>query len=288
MAASNEVPFVKGHGTGNDFVVIPDLDGTRGISTEQVRFLCDRRAGIGADGVLRVVRTEHLNEAVPGIESSEFFMDYRNADGSLAEMCGNGARVFVRYLKAAGLVTGSEVTIGTRGGVVNALMHEDESITIDMGRADLVGVGGGLTVSVGDRIWAATGVHIPNPHAVVFVESLEEAGDLLCAPLVAPQEVFPDGVNVEFVARIGPDHVAMRVHERGVGETLSCGTGACAVAWVARRNTGAGSTGKLPISTMRVDVPGGSLRITETAEGNLLLNGPAYLVARGTVLLRAN
>ncbi len=288
MAAINEVPFLKGHGTGNDFVVIPDLDGVRGLSADQVRFLCDRHTGIGADGVLRVVRTEYAPESVPGSGAAEFFMDYRNADGSLAEMCGNGARVFVRYLKAAGLITGSEVTIGTRGGVVNASMHEDESITIDMGRADPVDVGEGLTVSVGGRTWAATGVHIPNPHAVVFVESLEEAGDLLCAPLVAPQEVFPDGVNVEFVARIGPDHVAMRVHERGVGETLSCGTGACAVAWVARRNTGAGSTGKLPISTMRVDVPGGSLRITETAEGNLLLNGPAYLVARGTVLLRAN
>lgn len=285
MAALNEVPFVKGHGTGNDFVIIPDLDGVRGLSDEQVRVLCDRHTGIGADGVLRVVRTEHFSDSVPGSGAAEFFMDYRNADGSLAEMCGNGARVFVRYLKAAGLITGSEVTIGTRGGVVNASMHEDESITIDMGRADPVGVGEGLTVSVGDRIWAATGVHLPNPHVVVFVESLEEAGDLLRAPLVAPQGVFPDGVNVEFVTRIGPDHVAMRVHERGVGETLSCGTGACAVVWVARRSTGAGRSGELPPSAMRVDVPGGSLLITETVEGNLLLNGPADLVARGTVLL---
>ena len=160
-----------------------------------------------------------------------------------------------------------------------------QSITIDMGRADSVGAGKGLTVSVGERKWAATGVRVPNPHAVVFVESLEEAGDLLRAPLVAPEAVFPDGVNVEFVTRIGPGHFAMRVHERGVGETLSCGTGACAVAWVARRNTGAGTTGEVQPSTMRVDVPGGSLHITETEEGNLLLNGLADLVARGTVLL---
>ncbi len=288
MAAMIEVPFVKGHGTGNDFVVIPDLDGVRGLSAEQVRFLCDRHTGIGADGVLRVIRTEYAPESVHRSGGVEFFMDYRNADGSLAEMCGNGARVFVRYLKAAGLITGSEVAIGTRGGVVNASMHEDESITIDMGRADSVSVGEGLTVSVGKRTWAATGVHVPNPHAVVFVESLEDAGDLLRAPLVTPQEVFPDGVNVEFVTRIGADHVAMRVHERGVGETLSCGTGACAVAWVARRGAHDGTRGELTAGSMQVDVPGGSLRITEKAEGNLLLNGPADLVARGTVLLWAN
>jgi diaminopimelate epimerase len=285
MATINEVPFVKGHGTGNDFVVIPDLDGIRGLSAEQVRFLCDRHTGIGADGVLRVVRTEHAPDSGLGSDGAEFFMDYRNADGSLAEMCGNGARVFVRYLKAAGLITGSEVTIGTRGGIVNASMLVDQSITIDMGRADSVGVGERLTVSVGERTWAATGVHVPNPHAVVFVESLEDAGDLLHRPQVAPPAVFADGVNVEFVTRIGPDHVAMRVYERGVGETLSCGTGACAVAWVARRSADAGTAGELPTGTMQVDVRGGSLRITETAEGNLLLNGPADLVARGTVLL---
>lgn len=285
MAALNDVPFVKGHGTGNDFVVIPDLDGVRGLSADQVRFLCDRHTGIGADGVLRIIRTEYAPESVPGSGGVEFFMDYRNADGSVAEMCGNGARVFVRYLQAAGLITGSEVAIGTRGGVVNASLHEDESITIDMGRAVGVGVGEGLTVRVGERTWAATGVHVPNPHAVVFVESLKDAGDLLRAPLVTPQEVFPDGVNVEFVTRIGPDHVAMRVHERGVGETLSCGTGACAVAWVARRSTVVGTRSELTAGTMRVDVPGGCLRITETAGGNLLLNGPADLIARGTVRL---
>ena len=285
MATINEVPFVKGHGTGNDFVVMPDLDGTRGLTAGQVRFLCDRHTGIGADGVLRVVRTEHAPDSVPRADGVEFFMDYRNADGSLAEMCGNGARVFVRYLKAAGLITGSEVTIGTRGGIVSASMHADQSITIDMGRAVPAGAGEEITVSVGGRTWAATGVHVPNPHAVVFVESLEDAGDLFHGPQVDPQTAFPSGVNVEFVTRIGPDHVAMRVHERGVGETLSCGTGACAVAWVARRSASAGTTGESRTGTMRVDVPGGSLRITETVEGHLLLNGPADLVARGTVLL---
>jgi diaminopimelate epimerase len=289
MATINEVPFVKGHGTGNDFVVIPDLDGTRGISAGQVRFLCDRHAGIGADGVLRVVRTEHAGEAVPGIESCEFFMDYRNADGSLAEMCGNGARVFVRYLKAAGHITGSEVVIGTRAGAVTAAIHEDQSITIDMGAATPTGPAEGVTVSANGREWQGAGVLMPNPHAVVFVDDLADAGDLLAAPGIVPSTAFPEGVNVEFVVVQGPGHVAMRVHERGVGETRSCGTGACAVAWVVGQRWPIGAGGEdahaRESNSIRVDVPGGTLRVTETGDGHLLLTGPADLVARGTVLL---
>lgn len=282
MARLNEVPFIKGHGTGNDFVIIPDIDGHLDLTAEQVRWLCDRHVGIGGNGVLRVVRTEH----VPGFEDfapvAEFFMDYRNADGSLAEMCGNGARVFVRYLDATGLVTDNDVVIATRGGLRSVTINRDRTITIDMGMATTPRVRALPHVSVGGRSWPATGVLVPNPHAVVFVAELEEAGDLAVAPDVAPGDVFPDGVNVEFVVDRGPNHVAMRVHERGVGETLSCGTGACAVAWAARRRAGADETGE---STWQVDVPGGTVHVTETPSGSLLLTGPADLVARGTVLL---
>jgi diaminopimelate epimerase len=137
-------------------------------------------------------------------------------------------------------------------------------------------------VTVGGRTWPATGVLVPNPHAVVFVDDLDDAGDLAVAPDVAPDAVFPDGVNVEFVVAMGPNHVAMRVHERGVGETLSCGTGACAVAWAARRRDGDAGSGE---TSWRVDVPGGTVHVTETEAGSLLLTGPADLVARGTVLL---
>ena len=282
MARLNEVPFIKGHGTGNDFVIIPDIDGHLDLTAEQVRWLCDRHVGIGGNGVLRVVRTEH----VPGFEDfapvAEFFMDYRNADGSLAEMCGNGARVFVRYLDATGLVTDNDVVIATRGGLRSVTINRDRTITIDMGMATTPRARALPHVSVGGRSWPATGVLVPNPHAVVFVAELEEAGDLAVAPDVAPGDVFPDGVNVEFVVDRGPNHVAMRVHERGVGETLSCGTGACAVAWAARRRAGADETGE---STWQVDVPGGTVHVTETPSGSLLLTGPADLVARGTVLL---
>jgi diaminopimelate epimerase len=282
MARLNEVPFIKGHGTGNDFVIIPDIDGHLDLTPEQVRWLCDRHMGIGGNGVLRVVRTEH----VPGFEEfapvAEFFMDYRNADGSLAEMCGNGARVFVRYLDATGLVTDNDVTISTRGGLRSVTINRDRTITIDMGRATTPRAKALPHVSVGGRSWPATGVLVPNPHAVVFVDELADAGDLADAPEVAPTDVFPDGVNVEFVVDRGEKHVAMRVHERGVGETLSCGTGACAVAWAARRRDGDVGPGE---STWQVDVPGGTVHVTETAEGALLLTGPADLVARGTVLL---
>jgi len=282
VARLNEVAFVKGHGTGNDFVVIPDVDGHLDLTPDQVRWLCDRHMGVGGNGVLRVVRTEHVPQMAEFAAVAEFFMDYRNADGSLAEMCGNGARVFVRYLDATGLVTDNEVVIATRGGLCSTTINSDRSITIDMGRATTPTSSATPKVVVGDRSWAAVGVLVPNPHAVVFVEDLDEAGDLRAAPDVTPGDVFPEGVNVEFVVDRGPNHVAMRVHERGVGETLSCGTGACAVAWAARRRDDSGATGE---STTRVDVPGGTVTVTETAEGRLLLTGPADLVARGTLLL---
>ncbi|MDP1877375.1 MAG: diaminopimelate epimerase [Actinomycetota bacterium] len=282
MARLNELPFVKGHGTGNDFVVLPDVDGRLDLTPEQVRWLCDRRKGIGADGVLRVVRTEHEPEFAEFAPVAEYFMDHRNADGSTAEMCGNGARVFVRYLAATGLTTDNETVIATRGGLRSVTIESDRSITIDMGKATTTRMRALPIVAVGDRTWSATGVLVPNPHAVAFVDSLDDAGDLRQAPDVTPGGLFPDGVNVEFAVLRADRHVAMRVHERGVGETLSCGTGACAVAWAARRQFEPGLEGE---STWVVEVPGGTLRITETAEGAMLLNGPADLVARGTVLL---
>ena len=284
MARLREVPFVKGHGTGNDFVILPDLEGRLALSDDDIRWLCDRRRGLGADGVLRVVKAS----AMPGFggqaEYADYFMDYRNGDGSVAEMCGNGARVFVRYLDAVGLITDNETAIGTRAGVLPVVIGRDDAgevqITIAMGKASPLE--GSPEVSANDHTWQAIGVHLPNPHAIAFVDSLDQAGALLNAPEVSPAAMFPDEANVEFVVSRGHRHVAMRVHERGVGETLSCGTGACAVAWAARRHFEPESVGA---TTWRVDVPGGSLTVTESADGQFSLTGPASLVARGTVLL---
>lgn len=280
MTSFRELPFVKGHGTENDFVIIPDLDGQLELTAEQVRWLCDRRRGLGADGVLRVVRTEHMTDEAGPAGVAEFFMDYRNGDGSLAEMCGNGARVFVRYLHAAGLITRAEAVIGTRGGLRSCLIQDDGTITVDMGAAVRPAIE--PTVHHGGSAWPAAAVFVPNPHAVAFIDDLDALGDLSPSPVVSPDGAYPDGANVEFVVRRGERHFAMRVHERGVGETRSCGTGACAVAWAARRRDEPAFTGE---TTYRIDVPGGTVMVTESASGALLLTGPAELVARGTVLV---
>jgi len=265
------LPFVKGHGTENDFVLIPDIEGRLRLSAAAVAAICDRRAGIGGDGILRVVATEAEPDAAQYRGAARWFMDYRNADGSIAEMCGNGIRVFARYLVDAGLEPAGLIPIATRGGVRTVDCPATGSITVDMGPAQLPDLGE-ITVRVGERTWAARAVFMPNPHAVVFVDDLAEAGDLRSAPLVTPAEAYPDGVNVEFVVRVGPGHLALRVHERGSGETRSCGTGICAAAVAAGR--AGGPDGYL------VDVPGGRLAITET-DTTVFMTGPAELVATG-------
>ena len=278
MARNPELRFVKGHGTGNDFILIPDFEGEIEITPEQVRYLCDRHFGLGADGVIRVVRTARVPEVASMADSAEWFMDYRNADGSLSEMCGNGSRVFARYLDATGLITDAELQIATRGGIRKVSMESDLTITVDMGIPTTPP--GTAVVTVGSRQLPAVGVMIPNPHAVSFVESLDDAGDLRVSPGIAPASIFNEGANVEFVVVRGENHIAMRVFERGVGETLSCGTGACAAAFAYLRRIDA------PVgSQVRVDVTGGTLTIIETESGQLLMRGPADLVARGTVLL---
>jgi diaminopimelate epimerase len=232
-----------------------------------VRALCDRRSGIGADGVLRVLRGD-----VDG--GAGWFMDYRNADGSVSEMCGNGVRVFARYLASAGLVDPREkLAVDTRDGLKDVVFCDDGEISVDMGSPT---VGSHVKVEVDGRALAALAVDMGNPHAVSFVESLADAGSLREAPLFAAVD-FPEGVNVEFAVRQGQAALAMRVFERGVGETQSCGTGACAVAAVARHLArGEGW------SSYRVDVPGGTLTVDFDDRGHAHLKGPAVLVAEGT------
>ncbi|MDD2858056.1 MAG: diaminopimelate epimerase [Candidatus Nanopelagicales bacterium] len=283
MAALNEIPFIKGHGTANDFVIIADLEGRRDVTADEVRFLCDRHLGIGGDGLLRVVRTAHLPEFAHLADAAEFFMDYRNADGTVAEMCGNGVRVFIRYLDAVGLITDAEVVIGTRAGLRACRMNADLTVSVDMGPALQPEHPSIPLVAIQGELWPAVGVLMPNPHAVTFVDGLDEVGSLEQAPDVVPPTIFPDGVNVEFVVQRGPSHIAMRVHERGVGETRSCGTGACAAAWAgSQRYPGMDITGP---DGIQVDVPGGTVHVRQLDSGSLELTGPATLVARGTVLL---
>lgn len=214
-------------------------------------------------------------------DEAEWFMDYRNADGSVAEMCGNGVRVFARYLQHAGHVTAGEVAVATRGGVKRVHLDKDGSVTVSMGRAVLSEAG--VTVTVDGRSWPARNVNMGNPHAVAFVEDLGHAGNLFTEPPYEPAAVYPDGVNIEFVADRGPRHVAMRVHERGAAETRSCGTGACAVAVATARRDGADPTVSGTPVTYTVDVLGGTLVITEHPDGEIEMTGPAVIVAEGTV-----
>lgn len=232
---STRIAFLKGHGTENDFVIVPDPENALELPPAAVAALCDRRAGIGGDGLLHVVRSAAHPDARHLASEAEWFMDYRNGDGSIAEMCGNGVRVFAHYLQRAGHVGEGDLAVATRGGVKSVHIDKEGDITVGMGKALLPE--GDVTVSVADHSWPARNVNMGNPHAVAFVDDLAHAGNLFTAPPFTPATAYPDGVNVEFVVDRGPRHVAMRVHERGVGETRSCGTGACAVAVAAARRT---------------------------------------------------
>ncbi|MGW0604472.1 diaminopimelate epimerase [Streptomyces sp. NPDC002640] len=276
---STRIAFLKGHGTENDFVIVPDPENAVDLPPAAVAALCDRRAGIGGDGLLHVVRSAAHPEARAMAGEAEWFMDYRNGDGSVAEMCGNGVRVFARYLQHAGHVTAGDLAVATRGGVKTVHLAKDGDVTVRMGRAILPG--DGVTVTVGGRSWPARNVNMGNPHAVAFVEDLAHAGTLHEPPPFAPAAVYPDGVNVEFVVDRGPRHVAMRVHERGSGETRSCGTGACAVAVAAARRDDADPAATGTPVTYTVDLPGGRLLITEHPDGEIEMTGPAEIVAEG-------
>lgn len=272
---SDPIRYLKGHGTENDFVVLPDHDGTLGAPDgDLVRRLCDRRAGLGADGVLRVVRTDATDapEAVAARGEAVWFMDYLNSDGSLSQMCGNGIRVFGRYLvEYAGVDPAVPLPVATRAGV-KVLRFDGDLITVDMGRPTVLGE---TQVTSGGHTWTAVHVDMGNPHAVAFVDSLDLPGPLLDAPAIDMQR-YPEGANVEFVVTREPGHLAMRVHERGSGETRSCGTGACAVAVAAALAAGEG-----PGASYRVDLPGGTLDIAWTPGDRVLMTGPAVLVAEG-------
>jgi diaminopimelate epimerase len=274
---------LKGHGTENDFVVLPDPDGTAWpedrLTPDLVRRLCERRAGLGGDGVLRLVRSVHVPDAreVLGadLDRCEWFMDHRNADGSHAEMCGNGIRLFLHALIGEGLLDRGAceagVLVGTRGGPRRVGAAPGGGYWVDMGparpfgRGDAKVPGGslpGLAVSTG------------NPHLACLTDVPVDTVDLSAPPVVDPA-LFPEGVNVEVVNVLDPGrHIRLRVHERGVGETRSCGTGAVAAAYTAL------TAGGTDTGTVVVDVPGGRLTV-RIGDGTTVLTGPAVLVAAG-------
>ncbi|WP_084145394.1 diaminopimelate epimerase [Amycolatopsis jejuensis] len=260
------IEFLKGHGTQNDFVLLPDASGRLDLTAERVAALCDRQRGLGADGVLRVVRASAI-----GAESAgEWFMDYRNADGSIAEMCGNGVRVFARYLVDSGLAGGGEFTVGTRAGDRPVMVHPDRSVTVHMGPATVTGTS---VTTVAGRPFSGVVVDVGNPHLVSVLDDDVAGLDLRDQPDF-DHDVFPSGVNLEFVNLLGDGALRMRVHERGVGETRACGTGTVAAVAATVHLAGADH------GESTVDIPGGQVTVT-VARGASTLTGPAEIVARG-------
>ena len=293
--------FSKGHGTGNDFVLVADAEGTHAIGADQAAALCDRHRGIGADGLIRAVPSRFLpegRELLAVAPDAEWFMDYRNADGSLSEMCGNGVRVFVHFLRTEGLINmpdGGSLTIGTRGGV-KTVVRTGNDYAVDMGPWEFI-FPGEASAKAMDSLVTADGLEVPrpalsvsmgNPHTVVALAELSELEGtrLFTAPAVDPVPV--NGTNVEFVVPAEPlvhdgvGSVTMRVHERGVGETQSCGTGACAAAVAIRHWAGAEAP-----DAWRVHVPGGVVGVKFFAgpggHEHVELSGPAVIVANGTL-----
>jgi diaminopimelate epimerase len=276
--------FAKGHGTQNDFVVLPDLDARLTLAPAVVSALCDRRRGLGADGVLRVttagaVLAAGVLDRVPdGVTADDWYMDYRNADGSMAQMCGNGARVFAHYLRASGLESRDEFVVGSLAGPRPVVLHRVDAtnadVSVDMGKTNTLGQGQAV---VGGRAFSGLAVDVGNPHlACVDPELTAEALAALdvAAPVTFDEAQFPEGVNVEVLTAPADGAVNMRVHERGVGETRSCGTGTVAAAVAALSYAGAAG------GTLTVRIPGGDVVVTIT-EATSYLRGPSVLVARG-------
>ena len=260
--------FVKAHGTGNDFVVVEDLSDRYRITPQLVRVVCDRHFGVGADGLIRIT---------PGGETP-FFMDYRNADGSLAEMCGNGVRVVGKYLVDRGLV-GPSFDLETRAGIKHLRLHADDRggidrVTVDMGAPALEDE---RRLEVDGEQVIATCLSMGNPHAVMFVEDVDKAPVATLGPRLENHPAFtPAKTNVEFVQLVDQATVRQRTWERGVGETLACGTGACAVAVAAQA---CGLAGRPVVIELR----GGRLELDWTPGGTVRMTGPAREVAHGTL-----
>ena len=250
-----------GHGTENDFVLIFDPTDQLNISESAIAAICNRKTGIGADGLIRILK-----------KSDKWFMDYRNSDGSLAEMCGNGIRVMARYLVDRGYQPSGIFPINTRAGQKFLKVPDSGDISVNMGQVSQEN--GAITVEQNSRSWQGYNINVGNPHAVVFINSLEEVGELKNAPRVLPTSAYPEGVNVEFVQVQTNGELSMRVHERGSGETRSCGTGVCAVALAAAVHL------KKPLpTTFVIHPPGGRLEVELDPHSNAILTGPAVLIS---------
>lgn len=281
-----EITFFKMHGTLNDFVVFHDLDNKVTLDVAQVSRLCDRRAGVGADGVIVVRRSS----------SADFFMDYINADGSLAEMCGNGIRCLAKYAFDQGLTDKTTLPVETRAGIkildlITGPDHTVSRVRVDMGKPvfepekipaqvrDAQTPVLDLPLEVDGTTFQVNLVSMGNPHCVILTDGATDDLHTRFGPLIETHPLFPAKTNVEFIHVAQPGRVVMKVWERGSGETLSCGTGACASMVVATLKG-------LVKDTAVVELPGGELEIEWKGMGShVVMTGPAVTVYSGTITI---
>lgn len=257
-----------GHGTENDFLLLFDEHNQISVSPETISTLCSRAGKVGrpgADGLIRITKNA---------SGKNWFMDYRNADGSLAEMCGNGIRVMARYLVDRGHHSSGIFAIDTRDGLKYLAVPDHGEISVNMGKViDISEIDGSATISQNGNHWSSVNINVGNPHAVAIISDLAQVGDLSKEPGTNPDDIYPDGVNIEFAQIVGENEVIMRVFERGSGETKSCGTGVCAVALAANMH----QKQSLPAKWI-VNPPGGRLTVELDPHSNATLTGAAILL----------
>jgi diaminopimelate epimerase len=273
-----ELLFSKMHGLGNDFVVIDAINQQISLSAEQVRQLADRRYGIGCDQLLLVERSDRPD--------CEFRYRIFNADGGEVEQCGNGARCFARFVRDKELTGSDRIAVETRAGRIELAIQKNNQVTVDMGPPrfeprdipfDAPVRAPHYALSVGDESIDIGAVSMGNPHAVVEVANLDSAPVERLGPLIESHARFPRHVNAGFMEIVSAEHIRLRVFERGAGETLACGSGACAAVAVGRIQ------GKLE-ETVRVELRGGDLVVSWPGEGEpVMITGPATFVFEGRI-----
>jgi len=280
MLPRMQISFTKMHGLGNDFIVIDGINQCVNLTTEQVRFLADRRFGVGCDQLLLVEKPQS-NEA-------EFRYRIYNADGGEVQQCGNGARCFARFVVEQGLTTSREIPVETAGGLIILTLESDGQVTVNMGVPNLApeslpfvaeqqAISYPLQTSAGELEMAA--VSMGNPHAVLIVDDVDTADVETLGPEIEGHQRFPQRVNVGFMQIVSASHIRLRVYERGAAETLACGTGACAAVAAGRLQ------GKLAES-VKVSLPGGELVIRWRGPNEpLFMTGPATRVFEGSITL---
>ncbi len=282
--------FAKYHGTGNDFVMVDDVGDLRPLAPAAIAALCDRHRGVGADGLIRIV-----GGAAAGHPEADFFMDYANADGEAAEMCGNGIRCLAKYVFERGLTSRQQIDVWTRAGLKHLVLDTEgdtvRAVTVDMGRPSversaipMAGAGDPhdpfleQRIAVAGRGFQATAVSMGNPHCVLFLGPDDDVAAVDVAALGREVEhlpLFPNRTNVEFVS-VQDGRIRLRVWERGSGETMACGTGACAALVACALS---GRTGRVA----EAEFPGGVLTVTWGEDDHVTLKGPAAFVFEGDV-----